>query len=120
MTEERKAIIDQMLRTDIPSQFDKEYVSPERQREIAVCQAPARIIKHKSDCSRVFKNYDATCPRCQELSSGATPREGWQKSYFELKARNEQVERAAIAEHFAPNGPHARGECGPVCTAFDW
>jgi hypothetical protein len=42
MTDERKALIDQMLRTDVSYQFDREYVSPERQREIAVCQAPIR------------------------------------------------------------------------------
>ena len=42
MTEERKALIDKMLRTDVSNQFDREYVSPERKREIAVCQAPIR------------------------------------------------------------------------------
>ena len=50
-----------------------------------------QIIKHKEDCTRVFKNYDISCVRCQELSEGATPRDGWQKSYYETKTRNERV-----------------------------
>lgn len=36
----------------------------------------AKVI-HKSACSRVFKNYDASCPRCQELIQGAKPRDAW-------------------------------------------
>lgn len=31
----------------------------------------------------------------------------------------EQDDRAR-REHFAPGGPHARGDCGPVCTRFDY
>ena len=71
---------------------------------------------HNPDCKRVFKNYDPTCPRCQELASGSKPRAGWSdhKRHFEAQRL------IHIREHFAPNGPHARGECGPVCTAFDW
>lgn len=33
--------------------------------------------KHSENCSRVFKNYDMTCPRCLELANGAAPRPGW-------------------------------------------
>lgn len=28
--------------------------------------------------------------------------------------------RDSINAHFAPGSPHARGECGPVCTFGDW
>lgn len=76
--------------------------------------------KHSNNCQRVFKNYDANCPRCQELINGSKPRDGWQKSYYSRKAQQEAQRTADIHEHFAPNGPHARGVCGPVCTAFDW
>jgi len=36
--------------------------------------------------------------------------------------RKQQDERRSreIDVHFAKGGPHDRGECGPVCTAFDW
>lgn len=36
--------------------------------------------------------------------------------------RKQQDERRSreIDAHFARGGPHDRGECGPVCTAFDW
>lgn len=27
---------------------------------------------------------------------------------------------SSIDAHFAPGSPHARGECGPVCTFGDW
>ena len=76
--------------------------------------------KHKNDCNRVFKNYDSTCPRCQELIAGSKPRDGWQKQYFSRKAQMDAQREAGIKAHFAPNGPHAQGLCGPVCTAFDW
>lgn len=46
--------------------------------------------KHSDTCSRVFKNYDMQCPRCIELASGSTPRDGWQKSYYERKAQQER------------------------------
>lgn len=78
------------------------------------------MTKHKVDCQMSFGRKDATCPRCQELLAGAKPRDGWQKAHFAKKARDEQQRTASIHAHFAPNGPHARGECGPVCTAFDW
>ena len=47
--------------------------------------------KHNNNCTRVFKNYDMTCPRCLELSQGATAREGWQTKYFTNKAHNEMI-----------------------------
>ena len=78
------------------------------------------MTKHSSDCRRVFSRYDADCPRCQELASGAAPRSGWQAAYYARKAHRENQDRRAIAAHFAPGGPHDRGECGPICTAFDW
>jgi hypothetical protein len=76
--------------------------------------------KHKSDCTMSFGRKDATCPRCQELLAGAAPRSGWQGKYFAHKRAMEIQRTAAIHAHFAPNGPHALGKCGPVCTAFDW
>lgn len=71
---------------------------------------------HRTDCTRVFKRYDPTCPRCQQLADGEAPRSGW----GELKRRNEAATSRQIAAHFAPGGPHARGACGQVCTAFEW
>ena len=76
--------------------------------------------KHSADCKMVFGRKDASCPRCQELIAGAPARDGWQKGYFASKRRNDEIERHAIAAHFAPGGPHSLGKCGPVCTAFDW
>jgi hypothetical protein len=76
--------------------------------------------KHSSNCTRVFKHYDSSCPRCQELMNGSKPRDGWQKQYYAKKASDNAMREAAIQAHFAPNGPHAKGLCGPVCTAFDW
>lgn len=57
-----------------------------------------------------------TCPRCDQLHDGAPPRTTRPGD----RARGEEDRRRAMAAHFAPGGPHARGECGPVCTAFDW
>lgn len=77
-------------------------------------------MKHSFDCKMAFGRKDADCPRCQELIAGAAPRSGWQKDYFSTKARHEQIQRASIAAHFAPYGPHATGKCGPVCTFGDY
>ena len=71
--------------------------------------------KHKYDCSRVFKNYDMSCPRCIELSAGAKPRGGWQKDYYANKAREEAQFTASLKSHDC-----IKSNCGPVCTAFDW
>ena len=76
--------------------------------------------KHSPDCRMVFGRKDPECPRCQELLAGAAPRSGWQKDHFSRKRQLETQRRREMDEHFAPGGPHARGLCGPVCTAFDW
>jgi hypothetical protein len=78
-----------------------------------------RGTRHAASCSRVFARYDLECPRCRELAAGAQPREGWGRSAAERREQ-EQRDAAAIRAHFAPGGPHDRGVCGPVCTAFDW
>jgi len=56
------------------------------------------------------------CPRCDELIAGAAPRAGW----GDRKRAQESQRNREIRAHFAPGGPHARGLCGPVCTAFDY
>ena len=66
---------------------------------------------HKEDCKRVFKNYDLTCERCQELKNGAAPREGWN----DAKDRAYQQFKRALAAHDC-----VERKCGPVCVAFDW
>ncbi|KKL80326.1 hypothetical protein LCGC14_2005880 [marine sediment metagenome] len=71
--------------------------------------------KHKEDCERVFKNYDMTCPRCIELANGSPAREGWQRRYYEDKAREEKRFAHALATHDC-----VKSNCSPVCTAFDW
>lgn len=73
------------------------------------------LIKHNSDCSRVFKKYDAKCPRCQQLEEGAPPREGWQTRYFANKKHEEDQQSRAIKNHNCE-----RSNCGPICTAFDY
>lgn len=67
------------------------------------------------------KAPEGECPRCDELRAGAAPRQAapW------IAAQHREDEAAAerqraITAHFAPNGPHQRGVCGPVCTQFDW
>lgn len=67
--------------------------------------------KHQSDCARVFKRYDLTCPRCRELAEGFAPRAGW--GDHKRKADAERL--AAIRAHDCRTS-----RCGPVCTAFDW
>lgn len=69
------------------------------------------------NCSRVFGRLDPDCPRCQELAAGAVRRE---QPWRGLRARQEQSRARALEAHFAPGGPHARGDCGPVCTCGDW
>ena len=66
---------------------------------------------HKPDCSRVFKRYDLTCPRCQELSQGAQPRQRWGDR-----------KRAGYERFVKDLKAHdcRKSQCGPVCTAFDW
>ena len=71
--------------------------------------------KHNLDCSRVFKNYDMSCPRCIELANGSKARSGWQGKYYANKARQETQLRNALKNHDC-----VKSNCGPVCTAFDW
>lgn len=60
------------------------------------------------------------CPRGAELAAGAAPRRPAWTDQLGRRARDEAATSRAIDAHFAPGGPHARGDCGPVCTAFDW
>lgn len=65
------------------------------------------------------------CPRCDELLAGAPARQlpQWRQDLIEAaqSRRDEDARRAQeIKAHFAPGGPHARKECGPVCTFGDW
>lgn len=71
--------------------------------------------KHKHDCSRVFKNYDMSCPRCVELAEGAKPRDGWQRQYY----GNKKVEEARFMKQLKAHDC-VKSNCGVVCTAFDW
>lgn len=61
------------------------------------------------------------CRRCDQLRGGAAPRQAPAalRAGLAKQAREDQRARE-IRAHFAPDSPHARGECGPVCTAFDW
>lgn len=72
--------------------------------------------KHNDNCTRVFKNYDLTCPRCLELKNGSQPRDGWQKGYYARKAREDSFDREFRSRHF--NSEEHKNEV--VCTAFDW
>jgi hypothetical protein len=70
--------------------------------------------KHSVDCQRVFKNYDPSCPRCNELASGSPARKGW----YSRKA--EDIKQAGrISTHFA-SLEHRTGKCEIVCTWGEW
>lgn len=74
--------------------------------------------QHKSDCKRVFKRYDSTCPRCIELTNGAKPR-SWNMSYaYQMRVGKgpayEQFKRELKAHDCK------KSNCGPVCTAFEY
>lgn len=71
--------------------------------------------KHSNSCNRVFKNYDNTCPRCIELINGAKSRDGWQKSYYSNKARENSNRLKAIKSHDCK-----KSGCLSICVAFDW
>lgn len=61
------------------------------------------------------------CPRCDQLRAGAAPRDAHPALRAVQRRREDEAQQdAARREHFAPGGPHARGVCGPVCTAFDY
>lgn len=76
---------------------------------------PETGTKHSYQCSRVFKNYDMNCTRCVELANGSKPRDGWQKAYYENKARQEAIQIAAIRAHNCKER-----NCGIVCTFGEW
>ena len=73
------------------------------------------MIKHKTDCKMVFGRKDPSCPRCQELLSGAKPREGWQREYYTTKQQEEARWARALKQHNCQES-----KCMPICTAFDW
>lgn len=60
------------------------------------------------------------CPRCDALRNGAEAKTGWGNRSAAVQAHNDRIDALRRAAHFAPGGPHATGQCGPVCTAFDW
>lgn len=72
-------------------------------------------LKHSNECSMAFGKKDPCCPRCIEMLNGATPRNGWQKDYYRLKAHNDFIEKQAKQKHNC-----IKEGCGPVCTAFEW
>lgn len=53
-----------------------------------------------------FGRKTAGCPRCDELSNGAAPRDGWQRAHFTRKL---DAPRHTCTD-----------SCGPVCTANEW
>lgn len=63
-----------------------------------------------------FGRLTPDCPRCDELAAGAQPRTSWRSR----RQQTQETQQRAHQAHFAPNGPHARGACGPVCTFGDW
>ena len=69
------------------------------------------MTRHATDCRRAFRNYDPTCPRCDELRNGAAPRKGWGRN----RLQDEAATSRAIREHDC-----RRSGCGVVCTAFQW
>ena len=69
-------------------------------------------VTHKADCTRVFRRYDMTCPRCLELSHGEKPRAGWN----DLAKRQEQIKIEAIRAHDFT----ACARKHVVCTCFDY
>ena len=70
----------------------------------------------------VFGRKAPGCPRCDELLAGAEPRQlSPQHAYaLDRNRRDREAYDADRRAHFAPGGPHTRGVCGPVCTAFEW
>jgi hypothetical protein len=67
----------------------------------------------------VFGRRVDGCPRCAELAAGAEPVRwrGWTR---ERELTGGYPTSREIDAHFAPGGPHTRGDCGPVCTFGDW
>lgn len=64
----------------------------------------------------VFGRKEENCPRCIELKAGYPARDGWQKRYFTMKKRQDEMTLQAIRQHdfaacAAKNG---------VCTHFEY
>jgi hypothetical protein len=74
--------------------------------------------KHKTDCTRVFKRYDATCERCKELSQGAKPRQWNMSVNYQMRVGKGPAYEAFVRALKAHNCKDSK--CGSVCTAFDW
>ncbi|MFY1686568.1 hypothetical protein [Plantactinospora sp. WMMB782] len=61
------------------------------------------------------------CPRCDELAAGAPARDVPGRLRGVIRQRQIDEQQAAESrDHHRPGGPHANGECGPVCTFGDW
>ncbi len=75
--------------------------------------------KHTCNGARgpAFGRKTPGCPRCDEMIAGAAP---VRQPGSRQRQRDEAERSAAMRAHFAAGGVHSRGECGPVCTAFDW
>jgi hypothetical protein len=86
--------------------------------------APEEFVRHNHDGGKLFFGQykkPGECPRCDQLRAGAAPREAHPAiTASKRKQDAEEQTRAAMREHFRPGGPHERGECGPVCTKFDY
>lgn len=68
---------------------------------------------HNSTCKMAFgrPSKHSECPRCEELKTGAAPRQGWGASRKVM----ERMQSQAIRSH---NCKASR--CGIVCTANEW
>ena len=82
---------------------------------MAWTRAPRARVTHSLTCARVFRRYDQSCPRCQELAGGAAPREGW----GDRKRRDDLRHAEECRAHFT-SYEHRSGGCGPVCTFGQW
>lgn len=77
--------------------------------------AATKATPHKHDCQMAFGRKDPSCPRCQELLAGASPR---QAPWFKRAAEQRQQTINGIHAHFNSH-KHMSGGCGPVCTYGD-
>lgn len=68
--------------------------------------------QHKTECKRVFKHYDLSCPRCQELQAGQPARAGWN----DFTRRQDAIRLEAIRTHDYA----ACAAKNIVCTCFEW
>lgn len=69
--------------------------------------------RHNDTCTMAFgrPSKATTCPRCEELKSGAQPVKGWGTAKREADQR--------LSEAIRNHNCKASG-CGPVCTANEW